>query len=61
MRTDDPIMDFYRHDDEAEAWRRSRPVCSLCGEHIQETHALRLDGEWICERCIRENTEEIEA
>lgn len=60
MRTDDPIMDFYRYDDEAEAWRRSRPICALCGEYIQDEYAVHLDGDWICMNCIEEKKERIE-
>ena len=57
ITTDDPVRDAAIRDAEHDAWLRSRPVCVICGERIQEEHALHLGGdEWMCERCVRENT-----
>jgi non-homologous end joining protein Ku len=36
--TDDPIADFDRYDKEQQERLEQRPVCSVCGEHIQDDH-----------------------
>lgn len=54
------MAEFDRTEDEKQKWLESRPICSICGERIQETSALLLDGEWICDRCVMEHTEWIE-
>ena len=54
--TDDPVRDAARYDAERNEWLESRPVCTICGEHIQEESALSLNNEWICDECVRENT-----
>lgn len=52
IRTDDPIADALEYDSEFEDWLKTRPVCSECGEHIQEETAIRLSAGWVCEDCI---------
>jgi hypothetical protein len=59
MYSSDPNIDFLEHDREAERWLESRPVCSICGNHIQEEYALYLD-DWICPDCVKENTKYVE-
>lgn len=54
------LSEFGRLDRENGRWLNSRPVCGVCGRRIQETSALRLDGKWICDRCVEDNTEWIE-
>jgi formylmethanofuran dehydrogenase subunit E len=60
MYSSDPNLDFLEHDAEAEHWLERRPVCSICGEHIQDDIALRLDGEWICDGCVAVNRQWID-
>ena len=50
--TDDPIRDFEKHDAEQERWLQSRPVCSECGEHIQDEELFDIDGDLVCEECL---------
>ncbi len=50
--TDNPVRDFERHDAEQERWLQSRPVCEVCGEHIQEEHLYDIDGDLVCEECL---------
>lgn len=52
--TDDPIRDFEEHDAEQEEWLNSRPVCDMCGRHIQEDHYYDADGDILCDECISE-------
>ena len=52
--------EFFRVESEKAKWLAIRPKCSICGEPIQEESALRLDGNWICQRCVEDNTEWIE-
>lgn len=55
MYSADPIKDFEHYDTQQARWLARRPVCAVCGEHIQEDLALRLWGEWICGSCVRDN------
>ena len=46
-----------KHLDEEEAWLEKRPICNLCGEHIQEDHYFLLPvchGIKACENCIND-------
>ena len=52
MITDDPIRDAMERDAEFERWLKTRPVCTYCGEPIQEESAVCIDGEWICDECL---------
>ena len=60
MFTDDPVHDFNMQEEENYKWIQSRPKCCWCGEPIQEEYALRLDGEWMCDKCVKENRRYIE-
>ena len=49
-------LDMYnRHEAKQEAWLKSRPVCSECGEPIQDEFCFEINGECICERCLMDN------
>lgn len=54
-RTDDPLADFARHDAEQSRWLEKRPVCSECGEHIQDERCYEINDELICEECLERN------
>ena len=56
LYTDDPGRDAYMHDMAAEAWLNTRPICQMCGEHIQEDKAVLIRGTYICLNCIDDNT-----
>ena len=56
IRTDDPALDSATRDEEFEDWLKTRPVCDICGEPIQEEYAFMYSGGWICSRCIEQNT-----
>ena len=58
--TDDPIADFMAHDAEEERWRKKRPRCSDCREHIVDDKAYYIGGEWICKDCIDSYLEDVE-
>lgn len=51
--TDDPISDFDRYEEEQQEWLEKRPVCIECGEHIKDEEAYYIEGEFICEECIK--------
>lgn len=51
LRTDDPVSDFLRHDEEQNRWLESLPECADCGEPIQDDHYYEYNGENICPRC----------
>lgn len=50
-RTDDPIADFNRWDEEQAAFEERLPRCEYCGEACYETY-YEINGEIICEECI---------
>ncbi len=50
--TCDPVYDADQHDAECERWLERRPVCKMCGEHIQDDWGYCIDGDWICENCM---------
>lgn len=58
-RTDNPLADFANYEWEREKELAQRPICSECGEHIQEKYAYRIDGKLICEICMNEHKERI--
>ena len=45
---------FEMHDAEQEAWLRTLPVCEYCDEPIQDEYLYEIDGEYVCEECLRE-------
>lgn len=53
--TDDPIADFHRCDAEKQAELDRQPTCYECGEKIQEDFLYEINGECICERCLKDN------
>ena len=50
--TDDPHADFDRWDYERERALTRFPICSCCGERIQDDDLYDFDGELICEECL---------
>ena len=52
-RTDDPIADFNRYEEDRERELEKCPVCSYCGEPIQDAYAFHIDQEWWHESCLR--------
>lgn len=53
--TDDPIRDFERHDIGQARSLQRLPVCSECGEPIQDEHCFEFNDELICEQCLNQN------
>ena len=47
----DPLDDFYRRDRQQQEEIDSLPVCSCCGEHIQDEYAWLINDEWYCNEC----------
>lgn len=35
------------------------PTCCMCGEHIQQEDAVRINGEWFCDGCLNTQREEV--
>ena len=40
------------HQREEDMWLARRPVCSVCGENIQEEIAYNINDELICPNCL---------
>lgn len=51
--SDDPLIDFSRHDRAQAQALAKRPVCSECDNHIHDETAYYINGEWICEDCMK--------
>lgn len=58
--TDDPVYDADQHDAECERWLERRPVCKMCGEHIQDEYMYVIDGKNICPSCLEDYREWID-
>ena len=54
MWTDDPIADADRYFAEQEKQLDKLPRCSQCDEHIQQEDAVRINDEFICDRCLED-------
>ena len=52
-RTDDPLADFNRHEEDLEKAYKDAPTCCYCGERIQDAFAFHIDQEWFHEECMR--------
>lgn len=35
------------------------PKCGLCEDHIQQEDAVRIDGKYYCDNCLKSSREEI--
>ncbi len=55
LRTEDPVSDFLRHDEEQNRWLESLPECADCGEPIQADHFFLINDEAICPDCLESN------
>lgn len=42
-----------------ERWRESRPVCVVCGDHIQDEHAYNTERGLMCEGCADAYADEL--
>lgn len=45
---------FEQYDRRQQQMLSARPVCVMCGEHIQSEYCWQLEGGLICESCIEE-------
>lgn len=52
IRTDNPLHDFNRWDEEFEEWLEKQPICDECGEHIQDEYLYEIGNIRYCENCI---------
>lgn len=53
--TDNPVADFERYDREQQQKLAALPVCSECGEPIQDEYFYLINGENLCEECLQDN------
>lgn len=51
-RTDNPLSDYNRYMSKQEKALSRLPVCSECGEHIQDDYCYVINDEYICEDCM---------
>lgn len=54
MYTDNPINDFLAHDLEQEEQLEKLPKCGQCGKPIQDEFLYEIDGETLCEDCMKD-------
>lgn len=52
MMTMDAYDLWEKRDEEQEGWLEQRPVCTCCGEHIQEDSVVVIMGSYYCDRCL---------
>ena len=53
-RTDDPLADFDRWEQERELMAADLPECECCGRIIDD-HYFDINGVVFCEDCLEEN------
>lgn len=51
--SDDPIRDFELWDAEQSKQIEKLPKCRICNEPIQDDYLFEIDGELICEDCLK--------
>ena len=54
FRTNDPDRDFDILDLEQERRRARHPYCDDCGERIDDEHYFDVDGDILCEECLKD-------
>ena len=59
MWSDNPTADFNHWDSEQQKKLEKRPVCSQCGEHIQDESAYFIFDKWVCNECMEDFKEDI--
>lgn len=55
MFTDNPLRDFHRHDEEQDLQLERLPRCGYCDGIIQDEFLYDIDGEVICDSCLKEH------
>jgi len=58
--TDDPHMDFLRHEEELQKQLDELPICDECGEPIQTEDLYDIDGVLFCENCMEGHRRSVE-
>lgn len=53
--TDDPVADAERYAADQEAALELLPICSECGNHIQNEEAYCIGGILICKECMADH------
>lgn len=51
---------FAAHDAEQARRMRHLPICTCCEEPIQQTQAVRINGDFYCDVCLEDMKEDIE-
>lgn len=51
--SDDPAADFDRYDRQQERQAERLPKCEECGERIQDEDYYDVEGEILCEECMK--------
>lgn len=52
--TNNPVLDFNRHDRAQEMALNKLPKCKCCGEPIQQDDAFCIDGQYWCDNCMED-------
>ena len=53
FRHGDPLDDFDRIDQELARREARFPVCDKCGHRIYDDYCFEIDGEILCEECMK--------
>lgn len=54
FRKGDPLDDFARQDMEQARYEARLPVCEDCNSRITDDDYYEVDGEILCEKCMKE-------
>ena len=53
--TDDPVADWDRYCADQERELEKLPKCEICGEPITDEYLYDIDGDLVCEECLKDN------
>lgn len=54
-RTDEPLEDFIRYENELDKIQALLPTCCECGEKIQDDYLYEINDMTVCEECLENN------
>jgi formylmethanofuran dehydrogenase subunit E len=53
--SDNPVADYDRYCAEQERQMEKLPKCDRCGQPVTDYYYYEIDGENLCEKCLKDN------
>lgn len=55
----EPYIEYENYCIEQDKLLSKLPVCCECEEHITQDSAVKIDGRWYCDACLKDMREEV--